>query len=572
MDKKNSEKKTSTKKKVNKKKRSIGKTILIGFLITLLIIAGAGTGVAVAVIKSAPDINTDIINNLDQSSMMYDKDEKPIERVAGGKNRIIVPLKTIPDNLQKAFVSIEDERFYSHSGIDVKRIFGALFHNLKTMSKSQGASTITQQLIKNYALSPEKKITRKLQEMYMSLQLEKKLSKDQLLEAYLNTIFLGGNVHGVEIASLHYFGKNVDKLSLAESALIAGITQNPAKYYPYSDRNIKDGTAYLDRQHTVLYKMLENGHITQEEYNTAKAEKLVFTDKKPAHTGKHQWFVEPALDQVAKDFAAKYGISKDDAKTQLSTGGFSIYLTVDSTLQEAAQTVIDNPKYYKGLSVPSKYKEYSPNEKSDKKTQPQAAAAIYDYKTGEMRAIIGGRGDHKVSSLNRATVERQPGSAIKPLSVYAPALDKKLITPSSTVSGARLSPSEAGGWNPDNSNKQYPDKLTIREALKHSYNTAAARVTIMLGTGNSMDYLKNKFHLSTLVENSDKNLPALSLGGMTNGVLATEMAAAFGVFGNSGMYSEPIMYTKVLDRAGNVILEKQSTKTINIINCIIYDS
>ncbi|KMT22572.1 transglycosylase domain-containing protein [Clostridium cylindrosporum] len=570
MDQKNSDN-TTKKKNKKKNKRSFGKTILIGFLITLLILTGAGAGVAVAVIKSAPNIDTDILNNLKQSSMMFDKDQKPIERVSGEINRTVVPLNEIPDNLQKAFISIEDERFYKHSGIDIKRIFGAVFHNVRTMSKSQGASTLTQQLIKNYALTPEKKFTRKLQEMYLSLQLEKKLSKEQILEAYLNTIFLGGyNTYGVESASQHYFGKDVEKLTLAESALIAGITQNPSKYYPYSKRNEKDPSAYIQRQHTVLYKMLENGYITKEQYESAKADKLKFVDKKPTYTGKYQWFVEPALDEIAKDFAAKYNINEKDARNQIATGGYSIYLTVDPTLQEAAQRVANNPKYYSGLYVPSKYKEYSPSEKTEKKIQPQVAAAIYDYNTGDMVAIVGGRGEHEIGSLNRATdVPRQPGSSIKPLSVYGPALDRNLVTPASTVSGSRLSPSETGGWNPKNANGQYPDRITVRDALRVSMNTVAVRLGIKVGKSNSMDYLKNKFHLSTVTEN-DKSLAALSLGGMTHGTLATEMAAAYGVFGNNGMYKEPRMYTKVLDRNGNLVLEKKSTENRSLSSTASY--
>ncbi|MEF9935538.1 MAG: PBP1A family penicillin-binding protein, partial [Clostridium sp.] len=564
MDQKNSEKKPSTKKKSKKKKRSIGKTILIGFLISLLILAGAGAGVAVAVIKSAPDIDSDILSTLNESSMMYDMNGKPFEKVAGDENRFIVNLNEIPKDLQNAFIAIEDERFYSHSGIDVKRIFGALFHNFKTMSKSQGASTITQQLIKNIALSPEKKITRKLQEMYLSLQLERKLSKDQILEAYLNTIFLGGrDVCGVQSASLHYFGKSVKELDLAESALIAGLTQNPAKYYPYSEKNKKDPTAYLNRQHTVLGKMLENGYITQSQHDEAVNKKLAFVNKKPVYTAKYQWFVEPALDQVEKDIAEKQGISIEEAEKQVANGGYSIHLTIDPELQLAAQKVVDNPKYYSGISVPSKYKNYSPNGK-DGKSQPQAAAAIYDYKTGQMRAIIGGRGEHEAGSFNRALTERQPGSTIKPLSTYAPALDKNIVTSVSTINGAKLSPGEAEGFSPKNAaNKQY-GTVTIKYALVESINTATVRLTAKIGKRTSIDYLKNKFHLSTVVDSgaaNDVNYAALSLGGMTKGVLATEMAAAFGVFGNNGMYTEPIMYTKVLDRDGNVVIENESVKS-----------
>lgn len=560
--------KTRKNKSRKKKKRSVGKTILISFLVILLILVAIGTGILFGVIKSSPAIDVDILNNLEQTSMMYDKDSNPIESVSGNENRTIAQLKDIPKDLQNAFVSIEDERFYTHKGIDVKRIFGAVLNNIKTMSKSQGASTITQQLIKNYALTKEKKYTRKLQEMYLALQLEKKLSKDQILEAYLNTIFLGGrNIYGVKSAGMHYFGdKELKDLSLAECAFIAGITQNPSKYYPYSERNKKDPSSYIERQHTVLYKMLENGYINQDQYEKAKAEKLNFVDKKPVYSGKYQWFVDPALDEVAKDLASKENIAEKDAKNLLRTGGYKIYLTIDTNLQNAAQKVINDPKYYKGL-YPVSDKQYSPNENTTKKIQPQAAAAIYDYNTGEMRAIIGGRGEHEVGATNRATeVPKQPGSTIKPLSVYAPALDRKLVYPSTLISGKRVSSSESGhpGWDPSNVNGQYPESVTVRDALVNSINTVAVRLGIKLTKDTSVDYLENKFHISTLDENDKKYYAALDLGGMSHGVYATEMAAAYGVFGNKGMYSKPIMYTKVLDRNGNIVLENKSTESKSI--------
>lgn len=210
--------------------------LLIIFLFIFLFIFAAGIGVAIAVIKSAPEIDANILDNLKQSSKIYDKDGNFIEDFSDVQNRTIVPLKKIPKHVQHAFIAIEDERFYRHHGIDPKRIFGALWYDIKTMSKAQGASTITQQLIKNIALSPKKDFSRKLQEMYLAIQLERKLSKDQILEGYLNTIYLGGSAYGVQAASMFYFGKDVNELTIAEAALIAGLTQSPYKYYPYSKK------------------------------------------------------------------------------------------------------------------------------------------------------------------------------------------------------------------------------------------------------------------------------------------------------------------------------------------------
>ncbi len=577
------QKKTEPKKvKKKKKKKSIGKIILVTLLVLLLLVTAVGTGVAFAVIKSAPKIDVDILNNLQQSSIMYDENNKNLGRVSGGEIRDVVTLDAIPKNLQQAFIAIEDERFYSHGGIDVKRIFGALFNNIKTMSKSQGASTITQQLIKNYALSHEKKYTRKLQEMYLAIQLEKKLSKDQILEAYLNTIYLGGNTYGVKSASMYYFGnKDLKDLSLAECALIAGITKNPSKYDPnrYFNKNgVKederqydpsklssgDTPSYIERQHLVLSKMLENGFITQEEYDKAKNETLTFVDKKPKYSGDYHWFVEPALEQVTKDFAAEKNIDEKDARNQLATGGYSIYFTIDTNLQKSVEKVINTTSYYSGIGFKGKdVKNYKD------KIQPQASAVVFDYTSGEVKAIVGGRGEHDVGALNRATdVTRQPGSSIKPLSVYSPAIDKGLVTPSSTISGSRLSRREwPGGEKIGNVDGQYPEVTTINKAMEDSRNTVAARLAVKLGMGTSASYLKDKFHLSTIVEGSGANdlaPAALGLGGLTKGVTPYEMAVAYGVFGNNGMYAEPIMYTKVVDREGNIVIDKKSKKTQSI--------
>lgn len=554
-------------RKVRKKKRHIGKKILTAFLIILLITVAAGSGVLIAVIKSAPPINADILDNLKQSGKIYDKEGNFIEDLSDAENRQVVPLSQIPENLKNAVISIEDERFEYHHGIDVQRIFGAIVYDIKTMSKAQGASTITQQLIKNTVLTPEKKFTRKLQEMYLAMQLERKLSKDQILHAYLNTIYLGGNAYGVQAASLYYFGENVKDLDLAECALIAGLTQNPAKYWPYSKKNRENPENYLQRQRLVLSQMLKLGKITKEEYDQALNEKLDFKTKEAEVATKYQWFIEPAIDQVAKDFSQKYGISESEARQKLRTGGYSIYLTIDAKIQEKAESVINDPKYYPKISKKDMY--YSINSKDKELIQPQAAAVIMDSTTGEVRAIVGGRGPHPLKSNNRATdtdVARQPGSAIKPLSVYAPALEKKVITAATTVEDSPMPQDfvNSNHWDPKNYNGRFGGTTTIRNAVKDSVNLVAIKVLQDLGINTSVDFLKNKFHISTIQTEggrNDKNLSSLSLGGLTNGVTPLEMAAAYSVFANNGIYSEPIMYTKVEDNKKTVILEKNSNQS-----------
>lgn len=563
------DKETKQSKNVKKKRKNkhIGKKILTAFLIIMLICIAGGSGVMIAVMKSAPELDLDIISNLKQSGKIYDKNGNFIEDLSDIENRQVVPLSQMPQHLKDAVIAIEDERFDTHHGIDVKRIFGAILYDIKTMSRAQGASTITQQLIKNTYLTPDKTFTRKLQEMYLAVQLERKLSKEQILHAYLNDMYLGGNAYGVQAASLYYFGKDVSELTIAESALIAGLTQNPAKYWPYSKKNQENPENYLQRQKLVLSQMLKLGKITQSEYDQALSEKLEFKTKEAEVTTKYQWFIEPAIDQIAEDFSEKYGISESEARQKLRTGGYEIHLTIDTKIQEKTESVINDPKYYPKIPESKTY--YSINEKDKKLIQPQAASVIMDVATGEVRAIVGGRGEHPLRSNNRATdtdVARQPGSAIKPLSVYGPALDKKIITAATTIEDSPMPQDfvDSNKWDPKNLNNRFGGLTTIRDAVKVSNNLVAIKTLRELGINTSIDYLKNKFHFSTIeteTGTNDKNLSSLSLGGLTHGVTPLEMAAGYAVFANNGVYSEPIMYTKVVDSKGTVLLEKTSNQS-----------
>lgn len=551
-----------------KKKRGIGKKILTFLLIIMLITIAGGSGVMIAVVTSAPALDLDVLTNVKQSGKIYDREGKFIEDISDVENRQVVPLSQMPKQLKDAVISIEDERFESHHGVDVKRIFGAIVYDIKTMSRSQGASTITQQLIKNTYLTQDKTFTRKLQEMYLAIQIERKLSKDQILHAYLNDLYLGGNAYGVQAAAHYYFGKDVKDLELEECALIAGLTQNPAKYWPYSKKNQENPENYLQRQRLVLSQMLKLGKITKAEYDEALKAPLNFKTEEAKVATKYQWFIEPAIDQIAADFSQKYGISESEARQKLRTGGYKIYLTIDTKIQEKTESVINDPKYYPKIPESKMY--YSINAKDKKLIQPQAAAVIMDTTNGEVRAIVGGRGEHPLRSNNRATdtdVARQPGSAIKPLAVYGPALDKKIITAASTVEDSPL-PSDFvnanKGWDPKNYNNRFGGITTIRNAVKESNNLVAIKTLRELGVNTSIDYLKNKFHMSTIeteTGTNDKNLPSLSLGGLTHGVTPLEMAAGYAVFADDGIYSEPIMYTKVTDNKDIVLLEKTSNQS-----------
>jgi penicillin-binding protein 1A len=545
-----------------KKKRKLWKIILLSIALIIFVLAGVGTGIILAYIKSAPVINVDDFSKkLAQTSYIYDKDGKYVESLHGIEDRQYVPLSKINQYTQDAFIAIEDERFKDHSGIDIKRILGALWADLKSGKPDQGASTITQQLVKNTMLTPAKKLKRKIQEAYLAMQLEKQLSKSQILEYYLNTIYLGGPAYGVQAAAEHYFNKDADKLTLAESALIAGLTQNPSTYNPYSNEDTPD--VYKNRQLTVLNQMLKNNFITREEYEQAKNEKLVFQKKDSSSDLKYQWFVESAVDSISADLKAKYNYTQDEIYKMVYTGGLKIYTTLDPKVQDIAEKVANDPKYY-----PTLRKDIATWGK-DKVIQPQIGIVINDYKTGQIRAVVGGRGKQPLMSQNRATdttYARQPGSAIKPIAVYGPAFDLG-YSPASVIDDSPFNPDEsalASGWpkeGPKDNDNKYRGYVTVREAVKQSLNVVAAKLMLKIGPDTSTEYIK-KFGISTLVLTGKINDagPAKALGGLTKGVTPLEMSAAYGVFGNDGTYVQPILYTKVLDSDGNVILEKTSEK------------
>jgi penicillin-binding protein, 1A family len=565
MDNKNKNKDSKQTNVQNRKKKKIKpwKVVLLVFVLVILIAAGAGTGIVLAFVHTAPEPNVDDLKNrLALTTTIYDKDGNYVESLHGVENRTYVQLSQIKKYTQDAFIAIEDERFREHFGIDIKRIFGALLADIKSRSAEQGASTITQQLIKNAFLTKDKKISRKIQEAYMAIELEKKLSKDQILEYYLNTIHLGGSASGIQAAAEYYFSKNVDQLTIGESALIAGITQSPSKYNPYF--NTKTPEVYKDRTYLVLSKMLQHNMITKEEYDGAKKEVADMNEnsfkKKDDNTKlKYQWFIEAATDSIADDLKTKYNYSTDQINQLLYSGGLKIYTTIDPKVQDVVDRVANDPKYFPTLK--GDLAVYG----TSKIIEPQVAVVINDYKTGQVRAILGGRGEQPLRSMNRATkIPRQPGSSMKPLAVYGPAFDLG-YSPASIVDDSPFSPEEsalAPSWpkeGPHNyDDNSYGGLTTIREAVKKSLNVVAAKLVLKIGAGTSTDYIK-RFGISTLVDTGKNNDagPSKVLGALTEGVLPIEMSAAYGVFGNGGKYVEPIVYTKVVDSEGNVLLEKK---------------
>ena len=490
------------KKRRKKTKSFLGGTfLLITFAILLFILTAGITTMAIVFswIKSAEPLDVDALFEQNQTTYIVDENDKVIDKLHANENRSYVTIDKIPDNLKNAFIAIEDKRFYEHSGFDMRRMFGALKEDLRSGSTAQGASTITQQLVKNVYLTRDKVLKRKVVEIYYSIQLERQFTKEKILEAYLNTIGLGHNNNGVQTASLYYFGKDVNELNLAECAMMAGITKNPTAYSPYL--NFDNANT---RKELILSQMKEQGLITPSAYDEAMAYKIKLSKvKREVQT---TYFSDMVISDVLDTMEGKLGMSPEEAKLKLYNGGLKIVSTIDLDLQQRTEKIYNTKKYF-------------PPGKNDKYgiMQPQSAFVIIENGTGHIKAIMGGRSTKTLRGLNRATQSlRQPGSSIKPLSVYAPAIDNG-YSPGTVFDDA---PTSFGSFSPRNYDGRFRGKITIREALKNSINIVACKIVNELGIDKSASYIK-KFHISTLIlekkKYSDLNLSALALGGVTNG-------------------------------------------------------
>lgn len=516
------------------------RTLSTIFKILVPLVFLAGILVVIFIIAGAEKLDVDDLS-LDLTSAVYYIDEdgeyQEYEKIASTGNRYWVALNKVPENLQEAFISIEDERFRSHHGVDIKRTAKAVFQYIFDRENAQGGSTITQQLVKNLTGNDDRSPIRKIQEMWMAFQLERKMSKDQILELYVNTIYLAQGVNGVQTASKLYFDKDVSELSLAECASIAGITQTPALYDPFlNPENNKQ------KQELVLYKMLELGKITQDEYDKAVAEKLNFKKGNMRVSVQSQsYFTEQVITDAINALVEQKGMSETVAKRKINNGGYKIISTIDPVVQSAINDVFSTESNFP---------------KSPVSPAPQGAITVMDVHTGEIKGLYGGIGAKPGAFvLNRATSSfRQPGSSIKPLSVYAPAIDNGLITPQTVYTDKKVT---YGSWSPKNSYSGYKGKMTVRTAIQLSVNTIAVQIADELGVDASYDYLKNKFKLSK-VTSDDKVLGALALGGLTNGASVTDMAAAYSAFPNEGIYNSPITFTKIIDSTGKVILTNKA--------------
>ena len=538
-------------------------TVVLVLVLTGAILACLSAMYIKNVILPETDLQLDAYNEaVQQTSKMYYRDIETgnyveMQELYGDENRVWVPLEEIPENLCNAAVAIEDQRFYKHHGVDWKRTVKGVM-NMFTGQDIVGGSTITQQLIKNMTGEDEVTVKRKITEIFKALELEKNYSKDKILESYLNYIYLGQRCNGVYTAAYRYFGKHVSELSLAECASLIGITNNPSKYDPLGHLEVvNEETGEVktsrdfnkERQETILYKMAELGYITEEERDAAIAEPLDFSKGEEISTQSavYTWYEDAVIAQVLNDLQTEFNWSRERARTALFSGGLQIYTCLNPYIQAMVDSV---------YSDRNNLNYTSPN------GQPmQSAITVIDNETGYVVALSGGVGEKTGSrNWNRATdTKRPPGSSIKPLSVYAPAIELGYITPNSTEVD---SPYE-DGW-PVNASGKYQGTVSISKAVRESINTVAVKILANYVTPQvSFEFMRDKFHIKLVesmakddVNYSDIDLAPLALGGLTEGVSTYEMAAAYSVFPRNGVYLEPLTYTTVLDSKGDLLLDK----------------
>ncbi len=550
-------------------------TVRILFVLCLvagLALVGAVLGIAKGYVETAPSLDLAALDEQAQTSFIYDMNGELITEYKGIENRVMVSLEAMPIYLQQAFVAVEDARFYTHTGVDLKRIVGAFVSNL-TSSSTQGGSTITQQLIKNTLLSSEQSYKRKIQEAYLALQLETTYSKEEILECYLNTIWLGESYYGVQTAAEGYFGKQLSELTLRECAILAGTCNSPYYYNPrrnYYTRQ-KEGVDYPaitdNRTDYVLRCMYENQFITREQYEEALNPGTAEILREDPNTGSGMYayahYVEYAVSEVIDIFLELRQLEDTPAnrsamENELRTGGYRVQLAIDPIIQQTVQDTVSGWTKYPSLRDPADKVMRSSNGDGTytETVQPQAAAVVIDYRTGEIKAIIGSRDEPTVrKTLNRAVDMNMPvGSSIKPLAVYAPAIELG-ASPASVVSNMPLPIAgwkDAKGkdtWPKNYGGSYYAGPQTLRKALVNSHNTAAAQTLMtMVGVERSVDFLHR---LGIDDDHIDATPFGLSLG--SSGITPLQMTAAFGVLANGGVYQEPISVLGISDSEGNVV-------------------
>ncbi len=516
----------TTATKPPKKKSPMRRFLWIVGILVFLIIAGAGCGFIGATMSDLPEVAN---VKPAASSQIYDVHGNLITTVHATENRLPVKLSQVPKDLQNAFIATEDNRFYSHHGVDPIGIMRAIWVNIAHDGVAEGGSTITQQLARNAFLTQDRTLKRKIMEAMLAIRIEQYYTKQEILEMYLNQIYFGQGAYGVQAAAHVYFGKNVQDLDLAQSAMLAGLPQSPNYYSPLT--NYKAGKA---RQAVVLGQMVKYDYIDQATADKAKDEDLGLREKsEAAHSDNNASYF---IDYVISEIAEKYG---DDA---VYKDGLKIYTTIDMKAQDAAVQAMHNlPNFYtddKGL------------------TQPQGALIAINPHNGYIVAMVGGRGD---DSFNRAVLaERQPGSAFKPF-VYLAAIQDGM-TQGTVMDDKKI---EFNGWSPKNYEGTYSGQMTLRYALQHSVNTIAVQLADAVGMRKVLN-LASSLGITTLDDSKDNNLAA-ALGGLTNGVKPIDMAVAYGTLANGGVKVKPVAITKIVDRNGQVV-EENSTEEQRVVD------
>ena len=521
---------------------------VVGSLLLILLVTGLMFACVFAYyVKTClvPDIDLSLEDyQLSESSTIYYQDSggqwQELVTLNGGYKRIWVNYEDIPDYMEKALISIEDKRFYEHKGVDWYRTAGAFVEMFARMETSYGGSTITQQLIKNLTGKDQVTIQRKLTEIFGALELEKKYDKQEIMEWYLNAVYFGEGCYGVQAAAQTYFGKDVSDLSLAECAAIVGITNKPTYYDPfYNEQNNKD------RQETILREMYEQGYIDYETYKNAVAEELVFT-RSPGEEYSEEiytYYEEVVIDDVISDLMELKGISHDAAASLLYNGGYNIYCCLDMNIQSTVDSV------YTDLSA-------IPRANGGNGDQFQSAIVIMNPYDGRILALSGGVGEKNINfGLNRATgTYRSPGSSIKPIASYAPAINEGLITPETLVNDSPYISLSGTSWYPNNDSYTNIGVVTIYQALQYSLNTVAAQIIDKLTPHTAYEYLTTRLGFTSLVPEDEAYAP-MALGQLTIGVTVREMAQAYCSFVNDGIFTYSRTYSRVTDSDGNIVID-----------------
>ena len=498
----------------------LGKVILIIGMILFVMIVGVGCGFLTASLNTRSNLAEDIVPPA--SSQIYDIHGNEIANIHAAENRRPIGINEIPKNLQNAFIAVEDNRFYDHVGIDPRGIIRAVWANIRGRTVTEGGSTITQQLAKNAYLTQDRTLKRKVQEVFLALQLERQYTKQEILELYMNQIYFGQGAYGVQAAAQTYFGKDAKDLTLNECAMLAGIPKSPNYYSPINNMD-----AATERKAVVLDQMVKYGYISDSEAAAAKKEPLHIAKNTNDGGKSASYFVDYVLQQLAE----KYG---DDA---IYKDGLKIYTTIDMDMQAAAETAMKNlPTYFTDANGI---------------VQPQGALVAIDPHTGYIKAMVGGRG---TDQFNRATqAVRQPGSAFKPF-VFAAALENK-YTPESIIEDKPL---KVGSWEPQNYSRNFSGKVRLRDVVRWSLNVPTVRIAQDIGIDKAIFYAQ-EMGISTFVLDgvtNDRNL-ATALGGMTRGVTPLELTSAYGTFANRGIHVKPVAILRVVSRTGKVLEEAE---------------